>query len=558
MHATSTLAPTPDPRRTHCRTRRRHTRLRLAASTLALAGLHATAWAAGMPPGKIVAMSLPQLRAALDSGALSAEDLVGAYLARIEAGDRRDQGPHAVIEINPHAMAQAKAWDAGRGQRGAVQPGAALGGIPFLAKDNYDAAGMPTTGGSLALRTSAPATNAFVIQRLLDQGAILLGKTNLSELAASYGWYGYSSVGGQTLNPYNPLRTADGSSSGSAAAVAAGYAPFALGTDTTGSIRAPASVTATVGMRTTLGLVSRSGIIPMSLTSDVAGVITRTVDDQAIVLDAIQGEDKDDGATVDVPRSPGRLSAGLAGAVLAGKSIGVVDNFDGGSADVDEVKRKAVAAMERAGARIVHIRLPADYATLQPDLLGPIGLAEFRPQFEAYLARLPVGQPRDLPSFLRVLDGLTGQGTTVINPGRYKGLVENLETHTTDSPAYIRMLSVVIPALKGRLLALMDQGGYDALVFPTLACTAPVVPGKADPTFVCKTYAYAAGKISSATGFPEITVNGGWAPGNMPVGISFLGRPGDDAKVLALAAAFERSDAGASARRQRERKADQE
>ncbi|OZI26253.1 glutamyl-tRNA amidotransferase [Bordetella genomosp. 9] len=537
MHALSNHVPISLSRPAR---RPRGTR-RLAAIALLLAGAHTTLWAADMPADKIVAMSLPQLRAALDSGALSAEALVGAYLARIEAGDRGEQGLHAVIALNPDAMAQARAWDARHGQGKSSAP---LAGIPFLAKDNYDAAGMPATGGSLALRTSIPATNAFVIQRLLDQGAILLGKTNLSELAASYGWYGYSSVGGQTLNPYSPLRTADGSSSGSAAAVAAKFAPFALGTDTTGSIRAPASVTGTVGMRTTMGLISRSGIIPMSLTSDVAGVITRTVEDQAIVLDAIQGKDDADGATVDVARPLSSLASGLAGAALAGKSIAVVDNFDGGSPDVDAVKRQAVAGLRKAGARIVELRLPKPYATLQPDLLGPIGLAEFRPQFEAYLAKLPAGQPHDLPAFLRALDGPTDRGTKVINPGRYKGLVENLETHTTDSAAYIRMLSVVIPDLKRRLLALMDQGGYDALVFPTIACTAPVVPGKTDPTFVCNSYAYAAGKISSATGFPEITVNAGWAPGNMPVGISFLGRPGDDARVLALAAAFERSHAG--------------
>ncbi|ALM83331.1 glutamyl-tRNA amidotransferase [Bordetella sp. N] len=518
-----------------------------------LACFHMPAWASAMSQDKIVAMSLPELRVALDSGALSAEALVGAYLARIDAGDRLERGPHAVIQVNSHAMEQAKAWDAQRAQPGAGNSGAPLAGIPFLAKDNYDAAGMPTTGGSLALRTSTPATNAFVIQRLLDQGAILLGKTNLSELAASYGWYGYSSVGGQTLNPYNPLRTADGSSSGSAAAVAEQFAPFALGTDTTGSIRAPASVTAMVGMRTTMGLVSRSGIIPMSLTSDVAGAITRSVEDQAIVLDAIQGEDKQDGSTVGAASTPASLATGLAGASLAGKSIAVVDNFDGGSPDVDDVKRQAVASMEKAGARITHVRLSGDFATLQADLLGPIGLAEFRPQFDAYLATLPADQPHDLPAFLRVLDGLTGKGSKVINPGRYKGLVENLETRTTDSPAYIKMLSVVIPDLKRRLLAVMDQGGYDALVFPTIACTAPVVPGKADATFVCKSYAYAAGKISSATGFPEVTVNGGWAPGNMPVGISFLGRPGDDARLLALAAAFERGDAGTAARLARER-----
>ncbi|AEI83148.1 glutamyl-tRNA(Gln) amidotransferase subunit A (plasmid) [Cupriavidus necator N-1] len=512
------------------------------ARTILIAALIAApSWAgAGMPADKILDMGLAELRSALDSGAITSAELVGAYLKQIETYDRPADGIHAVLAINEKAMEQATAWDARRAQHGANQRNAPLAGIPFLAKDNFDVAGMPNTGGSLALNGSIPATNAFVVQKLLDQGAILLGKTNMSELAASYGWYGYSSVGGQTLNPFNPLRTADGSSSGSAAAVAAKFAPFALGTDTTGSIRSPASVTGTVGMRTTLGLVSRSGIIPMSLTADVAGAITRTVEDQAIVLDVIQGQDKSDAATEDVARPQESLTTGLGIESLAGKTIAVVDNFDGANHEVDDIKRRSVAAMEKAGARIVHVRLPQVYETLQPALLGPIGAAEFRPQFEAYLAGLPGGQPRDLREFMRRLDGYTDKGTRTINPGRYKGLVENLETGATNSPAYIRMLSVVIPSLRRELVELMAQGRYDALFFPTIGCSAPVVPGKTDPTFVCKSYAYAAAKIASATGFSEITVNGGRSASNIPVGVSFLGKAGDDAKILKIGAAFER------------------
>lgn len=500
------------------------------------------AWSvAAMPAERIIAMGLPELRAALDSGALTSADLVAAYLQRIESIDRPAGGTRAVLAVNGAALEQARAWDAQqRARQGAAARNAPLAGIPFLAKDNFDAVGMPNTGGSLALAQSVPATNAFVVQRLLDQGAILLGKTNLSELAASYGWYGYSAVGGQTLNPFNPLRTADGSSSGSAAAVAARLAPFALGTDTTGSIRAPASVTGTVGMRATMGLVSRAGIIPMSLTADAAGAITRSVQDQAIVLDAIQAEDKGDASTKGMARPQQPLATGLAAATLAGRRIAVVENFDGGNPEVDAIQRSAVAAMEKAGAQIVRIRLPKVYEMLQPAVLGPIGLAEFRPQFEAYLAGLPAGQPRDLREFMVRLEALTDKGSRGINPGRYKGLQENLDTRTTDGPEYIHLLSVVVPTLRRELGELMAAGRYDALFYPTLACTAPVVPGKADPSFVCKAYAYAAGKISPTTGFPEITVNAGIAADNLPVGMSFLGRAGDDAKVLEMAAAFER------------------
>lgn len=494
----------------------------------------------GMPPERIVDMGLSDLRVALDRGTISSAELVAAYLERIAAVDQPAGGVHAVLAVNGKAMEQARAWDIRRGQQGGGQASAPLAGIPFLAKDNFDAVGLPNTGGSLALAQSMPASNAFVIQKLLDQGAILLGKTNLSELAASYGWYGYSAVGGQTLNPFNPLRTADGSSSGSAAAVAAKLAPFALGTDTTGSIRGPASVTGTVGMRSTMGLVSRAGVIPMSLTADVAGAITRTVEDQAIVLDAIQGEDKNDASTKGAARPQRPLSSGLSGSSLAGKVIAVIDNFDGANPEVDAVKQNAVAAMQKAGARVVSIRLPKVFETLQPAVLGPIGAAEFKPQFETYLSGLPAGQPRDLREFMNRLDTLTDKGTRAINPGRYKGLIENLETRATDSPEYIQLLSVVIPSLKRELSGFIEAGRYDALFYPTIGCTAPVVPGKADPGFVCKAYAYAAAKIASATGFPEVTVNGGVAAGNLPVGVSFLGKAGDDAKVLEIAFAFER------------------
>lgn len=495
---------------------------------------------AAISPEKMIDLNLAEMRAALDAGEIKSAGLVGAYLDRIKTLDQHEAGLKSVLVTNEHALSQAKAWDAWHAKQPAGIRNAALGGIPFLAKDNFDVVGLPNTGGSLALASSIPSSNAYVVQRMLDQGAILLGKTNMSELAASYGWYGYSSVGKQTLNPFNPLRTADGSSSGSAAAVAAKLAPIALGTDTTGSIRSPASVTGTVGMRPTMGLLSRSGIIPMSLTADTSGAITRSVADQATVLDVIQAEDPKDAATKNVSRPRLGFAHGLATSSLAGKTIGVVVNFDGANAEVDDVKDRAVKALRSAGARVVDIRLPVVYETLQPAVLGPIGLAEFRPQFESYLATLGPGQPKDLADFISRVEQLTDGGSRTINPGRLKGLIENLQTRSTDSPEYIRLLSTVLPALRQDLMEIMDSGGYDALFYPTIGCTAPVVPGKTDPTFVCKAYAYAAAKISPATGFPEITVNAGKAQGNLPVGMSFLGRAGADADLLKLAAAFER------------------
>lgn len=210
--------------------------------------------ASTLSDSQITKMNLSELRSALDKKDITSEQIVSAYMAAINKDDRQGKKIKALITLNPDALSQAKAWDEADHGGKANAP---LAGIPFIAKDNFDTKDILTTGGNLALETNKPAKNAFVIEKLLNEGAILIGKANMSELAASYGWMGYSSVGGQTVNPYNPLRDTSGSSSGSAAAVAAGFAPFALGTDTSGSIRGPASVTGTVGLRPTLGLTSR-------------------------------------------------------------------------------------------------------------------------------------------------------------------------------------------------------------------------------------------------------------------------------------------------------------
>ncbi|CAB3810710.1 amidase [Paraburkholderia fynbosensis] len=487
----------------------------------------------------IVKMSITDLREALDKGDVRAVEVVSAYLQEIDRDNKRGKALDAVIALNPDALAQAKAWDDAHASHhsSADEP---LGGIPFLAKDNYDTKGIVTSGGSVALSTSKPDSNASVIDRLLGNGAILLGKTNMSELAASYGWLGYSSYGGQTVNPFNPLRDASGSSSGSAAAVAAHFAPFALGTDTSGSIRGPASVTGTVGMRPTLGLTSRAGIIPLSLTADDAGVITANVQDQAIVLDAIRGQDDADAATKQTPQPSTPFAAALDPHALSGRTIAVVDNFDGSNPDVDHIKLEAAKTLENAGARIVHVTLPKVFENLWNVVLGPVGVAEFRPQFNAYLASLSSGQPRNMGAFMTSLDALTDSGTKLINPGRYKGLVESFQTTTVESPAYISILTRTIPDLREQLVAIMDNGKFDALLFPTMSCPASVIHGKKDPSYVCHSPdEYAPSYIASSTGFPEISVTGGVATGDVPVGVSFLGRANDDAKLLSLAYAFE-------------------
>ena len=483
--------------------------------------------------------TITQLRAALDEGRTSSEKLVAYYLDRIERFDKQGPAINALISLNPEALAQARRLDAAGKAPGRRGP---LYGIPFVAKDNYETIGIATSGGSAVLKNSVPRSNAFVIQKLIDQGAILIGKTNMSELAASYGRFGYSSAGGLTLNPYNTARDVSGSSSGSAAAVAADFAPFALGTDTSGSIREPASVAGLVGLRPSLGLTSRSGVIPLSLSFDTTGPMTRSVQDMAIVLDAIAGEDSEDVATLRHVRAPGGFGRNVGAQSLEGVRLGVISNFRGANAEVDQVVEQALHKLRSQGAILVPITLPQEFENLWDSVLGPVGEGEFKPQFERYLGTLPDSQPKTLAQLIKIsASPEVQQSPTPLNPKRLKGLQEAEATQLTVSPAYIRVLTDVIPSVREKISALLEANKLQAFVAATMSCPASARFDRPDPTYVCKTDdPYKHGYIASATGYPEVTVPAGRITGNMPVGISFLGLPDSEAMLLGLGAAFER------------------
>jgi amidase len=484
--------------------------------------------------------TLSQLRVALDAHEISSMQLVQFYLERIGRFDQAGPRINAIITLNPRALEQAQQRDADAARGMHRGP---LDGIPFIVKDNFDTAGIATSGGSAALRHSVPGSNAFVVQRLLDAGAILLGKTNMSELAASYGRLGYSSAGGLTLNPYNTRRNASGSSSGSAAGVAADFAPFALGTDASGSIRAPASVTGLVGLRPTLGLLSRGGVMPSALSFDTPGIMTRTVTDLAIVLDAIAAQDPCDAATLGQPeRARGFISAPGA-ASLKGLRLGVVTNFRGGNAEVDTIEQAALRVLSAQGAILETLRLPEPMEQLWDSVLAPVSEAEFKPQFERYLRTLPPtpAQPRSLAQLIRLSAAHPiVDSATPMNPARLRSLRVADATELTDSPAYIRLQSIVMPDLRQQLRALLDTHGLQALVFSTMSCPASPRFDIDDASYVCGSAdPYRASYIGSASGFPEITVPAGRVSANMPVGLSFLGAPYSEESLLALAAAFE-------------------
>ena len=504
---------------------------------LAIVSMRAVAEGAFNPANS----GIERLRHALDSGQVSSEQLVRYYLDRIARFDK--SGPHinALISLNPEALEQARRLDAeakSRADKGRLY------GIPFVAKDNFDSAGIATTGGSAALAHSVPNANAFVVQKLIDRGAILLGKANMSELAASYGRLGYSSAGGLTLNPYNTARDVSGSSSGSAAAVAADFAPFALGTDTSGSLRGPANVAGLVGLRPTLGLTSRSGVIPLSLTFDTTGVLARSVGDVAIVLDAIAAEDSRDAATLHQPKARGSYIEALHTRPLRGVRLGVITNFRGANGEVDGVEQIALQELRAQGAVLVSVALPEQFEHLWHSVLGPVGEAEFKPQFERYLRTLAATEPKTLAQLIDIsASRAVMDSPTPANPGRLEGLRQAEATQLTDSPSYIYILTQAIPALRQQLQTLMGANKLRALVFSTMSCPASPRFDRTDPSYVCKSDdPYKAGYIASATGFPEVTVPVRLISANMPVGLSFMGLPYREAQLLGLADAFQRAE----------------
>jgi amidase len=482
--------------------------------------------------------TIEQLRSALDSGQTSSEQLVRYYMDRIERFDKKGPRINAFITLNTKALEQARQLDADRKNKPYKD---ILYGIPFVAKDNYDTVGIPTSGGSAALKHSMPPANAFVVQKLLDQGAILIGKSNMSELATSYDRLGYSSAGGLTVNPYNTARDVSGSSSGSAAAVAADFAAFALGTDTAGSVRGPANVAGLAGLRPTLGLTSRGGVIPVSLTFDTTGVLARSVKDLAIVLDAIAGADAGDAATLQQPNARGSYAGALDAQPLKGARLGVITNFRGANAEVDGVEQTALKELEAQGAVLVPVTLPKEFENLWKTVLRPVREGEFKPQFERYLQTLPATQPHTLAEVITIsASRAVLDSATPVEPARLEGLREAQANQLTDSPTYIHILTDVIPSVRGQLQTLMAANKLQAFVFSTMSCPATPRFDRADPSYICNSDdSYKAGYIASVAGFPEVTVPAGRISAHMPIGYSFMGLQYSEAQLLSLANAFQ-------------------
>jgi amidase len=469
------------------------------------------------------------------SGRRTARQIVSAYIARIQALDRNGPTLHAVIELNPDALALADALDT---ERTAGRLHGPLHGIPVLIKDNIDTADhMTTTAGSLALEGSIAARDAFIVERLRAAGAVLLGKTNMSEWAnfrSSRSSSGWSGRGGLVRNPYALDRSPCGSSSGTGAAIAANFAAIGVGTETDGSIICPSAATSLVGIKPTLGLVSRSGIIPIAHSQDTAGPIARTVEDAATLLSVLSGADPRDAATANVrrPAAP-TFESSLDQNGLRGARIGVARAKLFGYSDVtDRIANAAIEEMKQAGAVIVD---PADipnvgtYDASELDVL----LYEFKADLNAYLRALgPAAKVHSLADVIAFNDANRDREMPFF--GQELMLQAQKKGPLTDKAYQDALAKDLRLSRKQGIDAVMDRLHLDALVAPSgnPPWTTDLINGD---HFVGSSTTPAA-----VAGYPSITVPAGFAFGQ-PVGLSFIGRAWSEALLIKFAYAYEQA-----------------
>lgn len=463
--------------------------------------------------------SIGELQAALAAGQTSSAQLVRFYLDRIAAYDQAGPRLNAILYVNARAIADARALDAERAKRGPRGP---LHGIPMLLKDNYETKDMPTTGGSLALSGSVPREDAFQVRKLRQAGAVILGKVNLHELAL--GLTTVSSLGGQTLDPYDPTRAPGGSSGGSGVAAAANFATFTMGTDTSGSIRIPSSHNAIVGLRPSAGLSSRAGIIPFSHTQDTGGPMARTVADVAIVLDATVGYDPADPVTAaSNGRIPPTYTSSLKRDALNGARLGVLNEFFGTAPedqDVGSIVRRAVDEMKMQGVTAVDVTVP----NLAAQLVASNLLSQ---ELKFYLGDYLKSSPG---SFVKSVEELLASGLHAF--AYLQGILDIANAQPEDylrSDDYKNRLAARA-ALGQAILNVMDDNRLDAIVYPTARRIAPQVGGNQIGSNA---------GLSAQTGFPAITVPAGLTPSGFPVGVEMLGRPFAEPTLLGLAFAYE-------------------
>ncbi len=467
------------------------------------------------------------LQQALSSGSLTSADLVAFYLARI---DRLNPELGAVITVSTAAAADARASDVARAAGQAPGP---LAGIPVLIKDNVAVSGMPATAGSPALQ-QAESGDAFLVTGLRQAGAVILGKANLSEWAnfrSTHSTSGWSTLGGQAVNPHGTGRNPSGSSSGSAVAIAAGLAPLAVGTETDGSIVSPASACGIVGVKPTLGLVSRTGIVPISAAQDTAGPMTRCVADAAALLGAMAGPDPADAATAQSSGHAGDYLRYLDPAALAGARLGVWrDGSAAAKPSVIAVLDAAVARLRASGAQIIDpVELPDADKIGEPEFIAL--RYDFKHDLNAYLGGLAGEHPASLAELIDFNNAHRGAvlahfGQELFEQSAAAGRLADAEYAAARGDAQRLARTALDSALAGHRL--------DAVIALTGS------PAWLTDYVLGDHHTFGTSSPAAVSGYPAIAVLGGVVSG-LPVGISFMGPAWSEPRLIALAYAFEQA-----------------
>ncbi len=503
------------------------------------AGLTASAIAAGGTPSAhadadLEPMGILDLQRQLTAGTLTSRTLVARYLSRMDALDSSGPSLRSVIERNPQALAVASSLDAERAARGPRGP---LHGIPLLVKDNIDTAdGMANSGGSLALADSRPTRDAGLVEHLRAAGAVLLGKTNLSEWAnfrstrSSSGWSGR---GAQTRNPFALDRSPCGSSSGSGAATAANLCAASVGTETDGSIVCPSKACGLVGLKPTVGLVSRSGIIPISSTQDTAGPMARTVEDAAVLLGGLAGPDPRDAATSGIPAGYGfDFLAALRPDAVRGARLGVVRSMFGENPQVAQVMEVALGDLSRLGAELVEVETQAHREVGEAEWI--VLQYEFKAGLNNYLAGL--GSAAPVRSLAELIDFNQREAALEMPWFGQEIFLLCEQRGGLDSTEYLEALKDCRRlAREEGIDRMLSEHRLDALIAPT-----------GDPAFTIDLIngdhftGGGTSTLAAVAGYPHITVPMGQVSG-LPVGLSFFAGAWSEARLLGLAYAYEQA-----------------
>lgn len=464
-------------------------------------------------------------------GEVSSEELVSWYLERIESIDRSGPQLNAIIEINPDALQIARALDEERRQSGPRGP---MHGIPVILKANIDTADrMHTTAGSLALQEHRADKDAFLVGRLRAAGAVILGKANLSEWAnfrstrSSSGW---SSIGGQTRNPYDTARNPCGSSSGSAVAVSASLSAVAIGTETDGSVVCPAGINGIVGIKPTVGLVSRSGIIPIAHSQDTAGPMARSVRDAAILLSAMTGVDSADAASAALAKEPQDYAANLTADGITGKRIGVIRSYHGAESnpEIEAILASSIEALRSHGAEII------DSINIDTEGMGDaeyeVLLYEFKADLEQYLenSAAPI---RSLAAIIEYNENNKELAMPIFGQ---EILLEAQDKGPLTDSAYLEALATSRQIARSGIDSVMAEHDLDALIAPTNG------PAWLTDHINGDTFHVGSSSYAAVSGYPSVTVPAGFVSG-LPIGLTFIGQANSDAQLIEIAYAFEQA-----------------